>query len=255
MCVLKNAVTRQLWRTDGQFFTALNLVIDDWWHYVLEIRNVKLRSGKNLVCAKSSGCGKTMLQLSFRTPTLSLGQNWSVKLSHTTKPRLIMQKRLHCSVTVALVCLLALQTVFAQSQGSTATLTTTAPSAVGMSPTQLTNIDSIVEAEIAKKQLPGAVVLVGRQGKIVWRRAYGNRALEPQVEAMTTDTIFDLASLTKIVATATSVMILVERGVIRLGDPVSRYIPEFAENGKRAITVEHLLVHRSGLIADNDIRD
>ena len=166
-----------------------------------------------------------------------------------------MQKRLNCSIAITLVCLLAFQAVLAQSPNSTATLMTTAPSAVGMSPTHLTNIDTIVEAEIAKKQLPGAVVLVGRQGKIVWRRAYGNRALEPQPEAMTTDTIFDLASLTKIVATATSVMILVERGLVRLGDPVSRYIPEFAENGKRAITVEHLLVHRSGLIADNDIRD
>ncbi|MFN0109914.1 MAG: exo-beta-N-acetylmuramidase NamZ domain-containing protein [Blastocatellia bacterium] len=171
-----------------------------------------------------------------------------------------MRNKLHRPAANILVCLLVFQillgqAVFAQSQTSTATLTTTAPSAVGMSPTQLFNIDQIVEAEIAKKQLPGAVVLVGRQGKIVWRRAYGNRALEPQVEAMTTDTIFDLASLTKIVATATSVMILVERGLVRLGDPVSRYIPEFAENGKRAITVEHLLVHRSGLIADNDIRD
>lgn len=166
-----------------------------------------------------------------------------------------MQKKLYRSVIFALICLLAFQSVFAQSQTSTSTLTTTSPSAVGMSPTQLFNIDTIVEAEIGKKQLPGAVVLVGRQGKIVWRRAYGNRALEPQVEAMTTDTIFDLASLTKIVATATSVMILVERGLIRLGDPVWRYIPEFAENGKRAITVEHLLIHRSGLIADNDIRD
>lgn len=171
-----------------------------------------------------------------------------------------MRNKLHCSIALALICLLAFQVfsgqiVSGQSQTSTATLPTTAPSAVGMSPTHLFNIDQIVEAEIAKKQLPGAVVLVGRQGKIVWRRAYGNRALEPQQEAMTTDTIFDLASLTKIVATATSVMILVERGLVRLGDPVSRYIPEFAENGKRAITVEHLLVHRSGLIADNDIRD
>lgn len=177
-----------------------------------------------------------------------------------TKPPTIMRNKFNCSVALALTCLLAFQTfsissVFGQSQTSTATLPTTSPSAVGMSPTQLFNIDTIVEAEIAKKQLPGAVVLVGRQGKIVWRRAYGNRALEPQIEAMTTDTIFDLASLTKIVATATSVMILVERGLVRLGDPVSRYIPEFAENGKRAITVEHLLIHRSGLIADNDIRD
>ncbi len=166
-----------------------------------------------------------------------------------------MKNTLYRYASSALICLLVFQAVLAQAPNSTSVLTTTSPSAVGMSPTQLFNIDTIVEAEIAKKQLPGAVVLVGRQGKIVWRKAYGNRALEPQVEAMTTDTIFDLASLTKIVATATSVMILVERGLIRLGDPVSRYIPEFAENGKRGITVEHLLVHRSGLIADNDIRD
>ncbi|MDQ3010812.1 MAG: DUF1343 domain-containing protein [Acidobacteriota bacterium] len=166
-----------------------------------------------------------------------------------------MRNRFHCSAAVTLLGLLMIQSVFAQNQTSTATLPTAAPSAVGMSPTQLAYIDQIVEAEIAKKQLPGAVVLVGRQGRIVWRRAYGNRALEPQAEPMTVDTIFDLASLTKIVATATSVMILVERGLLRLGDPVARYIPEFAENGKRAITVEHLLVHRSGLIADNDIKD
>lgn len=169
-----------------------------------------------------------------------------------------MRKTIYCPIAITLVCLLMIQSVFAQTSSnvtSTATLPTAAPSAVGMSPTQLTYIDQIVEAEIAKKQLPGAVVLVGRQGKIVWRRAYGNRALEPQPEPMTVDTIFDLASLTKIVATATSVMILVERGLVRLGDPVSRYIPEFAESGKRAITVEHLLVHRSGLIADNDIKD
>jgi uncharacterized protein YbbC (DUF1343 family) len=129
------------------------------------------------------------------------------------------------------------------------------PESVGMSSQQLAYIDEAITAEIAKKQLPGAVVLVGRQGKIVYRKAFGNRALEPNIELMTLDTIFDLASLTKVVATATSVMILVERGQIRLGDPVSRYIPEFGEMGKRAITVEQLLTHRSGLIADNAIED
>jgi uncharacterized protein YbbC (DUF1343 family) len=134
-------------------------------------------------------------------------------------------------------------------------LSTASPSSVGMSPAQLAWIDQAVETEIAKKQLPGAVVLVGRQGKMVWRRAYGNRALEPKVETMTVDTIFDLASLTKVVATATSVMILVERGLIRLGDPVARYIPEFADAGKKNITVEQLLVHRSGLMPDNRLED
>jgi uncharacterized protein YbbC (DUF1343 family)/CubicO group peptidase (beta-lactamase class C family) len=129
------------------------------------------------------------------------------------------------------------------------------PAAVGMSAAALANMDEIINAEIAKKQLPGAVVVAGRKGKVVWRRAYGNRAVEPATEQMTADTIFDIASLTKVVATATSMIILVERGLVRLGDPVSRYIPEFGEMGKRSITVEQLLTHRSGLIPDNDIKD
>ncbi len=160
-------------------------------------------------------------------------------------------------VATALAFLLVIQNAPAQSSQEPArkSLSTTAPTSVGMSPTHLAYLDEIIEAEIARKQLPGAVIIVGRQGKIVWRRAYGNRAIEPQPEPMTTDTIFDLASLTKVVATATSVMILVERGLVRMGDPVSRYIPEFAEVGKKNITVEQLLVHRSGLIADNDIKD
>ncbi len=131
----------------------------------------------------------------------------------------------------------------------------TPPDSVGMRASQLAFIDDAVAAEIAKNQLPGAVVAVGRQGKIVWRRAYGNRALQPAPEPMTADTIFDLASLTKVVATATSVMILVERGKVRLGDAVARYIPEFAAAGKRNITIEQLLTHRSGLIPDNEVKD
>ena len=103
--------------------------------------------------------------------------------------------------------------------------------------------------------MPGAVVVVGRQGKVIWRRAYGNRAVEPQVEAMTVDTVFDVASLTKVVSTATSVMILIERGAVRLTDPVARYIPEFAQTGKAGITVEQLMTHRSGFMADNELKD
>jgi uncharacterized protein YbbC (DUF1343 family)/CubicO group peptidase (beta-lactamase class C family) len=135
------------------------------------------------------------------------------------------------------------------------TLPASEPAAIGMSPSRLASLDEIIEVEIAKKQLPGAVVIVGRKGKIVWRRAYGARAVEPAPEPMSVSTIFDLASLTKVVATATSMMILVERGLVRLGDSVTRYIPEFGEMGKRNITVEQLLTHRSGLIADNDIKD
>ncbi|MGH9751496.1 MAG: serine hydrolase domain-containing protein, partial [Blastocatellia bacterium] len=163
-------------------------------------------------------------------------------------------------VTTALVILSLCWAVPAQAvqepaQGPISSLPESGPAGVGMSPAHLSRLDEIIEAEIAKKQLPGAVVIVGRKGKIVWRRAYGNRAVEPALEPMTVDTIFDLASLTKVISAATSMMILVERGLVRLGDPVSRYIPEFGEMGKKNITVEQLLTHRSGLIADNDIKD
>ncbi|MBO0858823.1 MAG: DUF1343 domain-containing protein [Chloracidobacterium sp.] len=143
----------------------------------------------------------------------------------------------------------------ARKSPQTSYLQSSDPAAVGMSPAALSNLDGIIDAEIAKKELPGAVVLVGHKGKVVWRKAYGNRAVEPAPEQMTVDTIFDLASLTKVIATATSMMILVERGLVRLGDPVSRYIPEFGEMGKKNITVEQLLTHRSGLMPDNDIKD
>ena len=72
---------------------------------------------------------------------------------------------------------------------------------------------------------------------------------------MTTDTVFDLASLTKPIATATSVMKLVEDGQIRLSDPIAKFIPEFAENGKAEVTIQQLLTHQGGLIPDNSIRD
>ncbi|GBC76757.1 Esterase EstB [bacterium HR08] len=143
----------------------------------------------------------------------------------------------------------------APSRPDRAPLPVVAPEAVGMSSRHLAHIDAIVQEAIARRELPGAVILVARQGRIVYWRAFGDRAVEPERIPMTRDTVFDLASLTKVVATATSVMILVERGKIRLGDPVARYIPEFAQNGKERITIEQLLQHRGGLIADNDLAD
>ncbi|HEV7746808.1 MAG TPA: exo-beta-N-acetylmuramidase NamZ domain-containing protein [Pyrinomonadaceae bacterium] len=129
------------------------------------------------------------------------------------------------------------------------------PAGTSVSLQKLQSIDSQVEAEIKQKHLPGAVVLVARNGSVVWRKAYGARALEPAREAMTTDTIFDLASLTKIVATATSIMILVERGKVRLSDPLSNYLPEIKGEGRERITLELLLTHRAGYAPDFDLRD
>ena len=129
------------------------------------------------------------------------------------------------------------------------------PAAIDVSVQRLAQMDSIIQAEIAQRHLPGAVVLVSRRGHVVWRKAYGARAVEPAREAMSQDTIFDLASLTKVVATATSIMILVERGKVRLGDPVSLYIPELKGEGREKVTIEHLLTHRAGYAPDFDLRD
>lgn len=102
--------------------------------------------------------------------------------------------------------------------------------------------------------MPGAVVVVGHNGRIVYRKAFGSRSLEPTREPMTVDTIFDLASLTKCIATTTAVMQLLESGRIRLNDPVSAYLPEFSQNGKSQITVRELLTHYSGLAPDLDLK-
>ena len=129
------------------------------------------------------------------------------------------------------------------------------PESVSVSPARLAQMDAIIDAEIAEHHLPGAVVLVGRKGRIVWEKSYGSRAIEPAREPMTVDTIFDLASLTKVVATATSIMILVERGKLRISDPLSRYIPEIKGEGRENITIEQLLTHRSGYPPDFDLRE
>jgi uncharacterized protein YbbC (DUF1343 family)/CubicO group peptidase (beta-lactamase class C family) len=118
---------------------------------------------------------------------------------------------------------------------------------------QLSVLDSIVLDAIHDGQIPGAVVLVGHDGHVIYRKAFGNRALEPHREAMTVDTIFDVASLTKVVATTTAVMQLVQKGEVRVNDPVAKYIPEFADNGKADITVRNLLTHFSGLREDFDL--
>lgn len=129
------------------------------------------------------------------------------------------------------------------------------PDAAGMSAKLLEPIDQAVADGLAARQMPGCVVLVARQGKTVFLRAYGNRAVEPAKVPMTVETVFDLASLTKPIATATSVMLLVEEGKLALDEPVARYLPEFAANGKDVITVSELLTHEGGLIADNPLED
>jgi uncharacterized protein YbbC (DUF1343 family)/CubicO group peptidase (beta-lactamase class C family) len=111
-------------------------------------------------------------------------------------------------------------------------------------------IAPLVDAAIERHELPGAVVLIGRADEVVYHRAFGRRAVQPAPEPMTEDTIFDLASLTKVVATTTSVMQLVEGGRLRLRDRVAQFVPEFGAHGKDTITIQHLLTHTSGLPPD-----
>jgi uncharacterized protein YbbC (DUF1343 family)/CubicO group peptidase (beta-lactamase class C family) len=126
-------------------------------------------------------------------------------------------------------------------------------SSPGLDEVRLERVDELVTGAIKAGNLPGAVVLVGRGDRVLYLKAFGNRALEPKIELMTTDTLFDMASVTKVVATTTSVMILVEEGRVRSSDRVAAFIPGFERYGKGDITVRHLLTHLSGLRPDIDM--
>lgn len=123
----------------------------------------------------------------------------------------------------------------------------------GVDVSRLQKIDDAVATEIQAGHVPGAVILVARNGNVVFRKTYGNSQIVPQKEPMTADKLFDMASVTKSVATTTSVMMLIESGKVRLTDKVTQFIPEFtpfvSEKGDTAVvpTVAHLLTHTSGL--------
>jgi len=113
-------------------------------------------------------------------------------------------------------------------------------------------LDELVNEAIHDGKLHGAVVLVGQRDRVLYEKAFGFRAIEPEREAMTLDTIFDAASLTKVTATTTSVMLLLEQGRLRLADRVATFIPGFERYGKQDITIRHLMTHMSGLRPDID---
>jgi CubicO group peptidase (beta-lactamase class C family) len=154
-----------------------------------------------------------------------------------------------------LVLLLALSAPVAVGDEPSTRLPAASPADVGIDAGKLDQIGPAVQASIDTGGIPGAVVVVVREGKIAFRKAYGLRRKQPSEERMTVDTVFDMASLTKPIATATSIMILLDQGKLNLSERVNRYLPEFGKNGKEAITLEHLLLHTSGLIPDNPVAD
>ena len=154
-----------------------------------------------------------------------------------------------CAVLCSLAALLALRAYDIQgsdypSPSETAT-PVVAPSELAMDADSLNAIDALVAEGIDNGDFPGAVVAIGRGNKLAFLRAYGDRQTEPTVERATVDTIYDLASLTKVTATAIAVAILVERGEINYDDPVAKYFPDFAQNGKESITIRDCLTHIS----------
>lgn len=152
---------------------------------------------------------------------------------------------------LALLALAAMPAGVARGEG----LPRAEPSEVGFDAEHLRQLDETIAQALVEKKMPGCVFCVGRQGKIAWLKAYGNRELEPTTIPMTVDTLFDLASITKPVATACSVMLLVEQGKLGLDDKVAQHIPEFAVEGKGPITIRDLLLHVSGLLPDNALAD
>lgn len=123
-----------------------------------------------------------------------------------------------------------------------------APRAVGMSADRLTTVDRVVRRGITAGAYPGASVVVGRKGYAVWQKGYGRLGWTATSAAVVPEeSIYDLASLTKVIATTTAAMILFDEGKLDLKAPVQRYLPEFTGEGKDRVTIEHLLTHRSGL--------
>ena len=129
----------------------------------------------------------------------------------------------------------------------------TTPRAVGMSAERLAKIDHVVQRGISAGGYPGAAVVVGRRGSAVWEKGFGRLSWGRESAQVSDRTIFDLASLTKVVGTTTALMVLYDEGKIRLDDPVSKYVPEFVGGEKDRVTIRQLLEHRSGLPAGRDL--
>ena len=152
-----------------------------------------------------------------------------------------------------LTTLLTALALMSNEGGSKGGLPSKEPSAVGMSAKRLEKVDKVVARAIKAGGFPGAAVLIGRSGATVLEKGYGNLSWSGKNAVIPDRTIYDLASLTKVVATTTGIMVLFDDGKIRLDDPVSKFIPGFAGGAKDDITVQQLLEHRSGLPAGREL--
>ncbi len=134
------------------------------------------------------------------------------------------------------------------------TLTPASPESVGMSSDRIEDVLARVQRRVNDGLFPGAAALIARGGRIVAHRAFGTR-VAGEDDPVTLDTLFDLQSMTKVLATSTSALILAQEGAISLGDPVAAYLPDFAANGKGAVTIRDMLRYSAGLPVDNQFLD
>ncbi|MCL1973790.1 MAG: beta-lactamase family protein [Bacteroidetes bacterium] len=158
-----------------------------------------------------------------------------------------MKKIILSSFAIVSLCLMASCT------SSSDSIRITSPQKAGLNPQKLTVVDDLINESIEKNEIPGAVLAVVRHGSLAYLKAYGNKSVYPEVEPMTVHTVFDMASVSKPVGCAISIMQLVENGKLRLTDPVSMYIPGFLpwvnpETDRSVdIRIVDLLTHTSGL--------
>ncbi|MGA8230073.1 MAG: exo-beta-N-acetylmuramidase NamZ domain-containing protein [Candidatus Acidiferrales bacterium] len=156
----------------------------------------------------------------------------------------------HRAVLAIFLAVLSATVLFAQAPRPARA---TGEANISVSAQKLAELDDVVHRSIDNGEIPGAVLVVGQRGRVIYRKAFGDRAILPAREPMTPETIFDLASLTKVIATAPAIVKLVEDGKLRINDPVVRYLPEFASHGKDQITLRMLLTHTAGLAPDPPI--
>jgi CubicO group peptidase (beta-lactamase class C family) len=112
-------------------------------------------------------------------------------------------------------------------------------------------IDEIIQSAIKDSAFPGSVVLVSKEGKVIYEKAFGHLTYDDTSAAVTKNTIYDIASLTKVIASTTAVMICYDKNLFSLDDPVAKYITEFSQNGKEKVTIKNLLLHQLQNISPN----
>ena len=149
--------------------------------------------------------------------------------------------------------LLAALVIAAADMTDTSGLPEREPAAVGMSSARLSTIDRVVQRGIDAGGYPGAAVVVGRKGYSVLSRGFGALDWSGRVRVSSRESLYDLASLTKVVATTTAIMVLFDAGKVDLDAPVSRYLPDFSGGRRDQVTVRHLLTHRAGLPAGREL--